>query len=150
MMILRPFASGDLEPVVEPRRRAWSQTFPDVQHPHRPEQWLTRLRDKIAPRQAVWLALHGAGAEAILGFVSLVVADGYLDQLFVDPGAQGRGVGAALIKKAKELAPGGISLHTLQRNSPPRAFYERHGFRSAEIGVNPVNGLPNVWYRWTP
>ena len=50
---------------------------------------------------------------------------------------------------AKELAPVGLRLHTLQRNSQACAFDERHGFAPVSFGIGRV-GLPNVQYGWTP
>ena len=149
-MNLRPYRAEDLAAVVALWYRAWHRAFPDARHPQPEKQWRTRFRNEIAPHQMVWVAVDGADGDRIVGFISMVVADGYIDQLFVDPDVQGRGVGAALTAKAKELAPRGLSLHTLQRNAPARAFYEKHGFVAGATGVNPVNGLPNIWYHWDP
>jgi ribosomal protein S18 acetylase RimI-like enzyme len=50
---------------------------------------------------------------------------GYLHGIFVGPEHQGRGVGSVLMRLAKELAPGGLRLHTSRRNALAAAFYER-------------------------
>ena len=50
---------------------------------------------------------------------------------------------------AKELAPAGLRLHTLQRNTQAAAFYERHGFTVMSTGIGRV-GLPNAEYAWSP
>jgi ribosomal protein S18 acetylase RimI-like enzyme len=52
-----------------------------------------------------------------------------LDHLLVHPGTQGRGVGSALLHKARSLSPRRVALVTFQRNESARAFYEKHGFR---------------------
>lgn len=74
---------------------------------------------------------------------------GYLHEIFVAPAFQGRGVGSALMALAKRLAPAGLRLHTLQRNTQATAFYERHGFRVVSTGVGRI-GLPNAQYAWAP
>lgn len=147
-MNVRPYRADDLEALVALWYRAWQEAFPDVQHPQCLKQWLARFRDEIAPRQVVWVAVDEVNEDRIVGFISIVLAQSSLDQLFVSPDAQGCGVGAALMAKAKELAPGGLSLHTLQRNTPARTFYEKHGFTAGASGINAVNGLPNLWYHW--
>lgn len=86
----------------------------------------------------------------LAGFLALVLHECVLDQLFVAPGMQGAGTGSALMTIAKERCPTGLTLSTLQRNAGARAFYERHGFRAGERGINRINGQPNITYRWPP
>lgn len=146
-MHIRPYDPKDLDETVALWYRTWTRTFPDLEHPQTPDEWKARFRDEIVPRQTVWIAeIDGT----IAGFMAMVKGAGYIDQMFVDEEFQGRGVGTALMAKAKELSPSGLSLHTLQRNTTACAFYERRGFRPGDTGINRVNGQPNVEYRWTP
>ncbi|WP_428540273.1 GNAT family N-acetyltransferase [Rhodopila sp.] len=48
----------------------------------------------------------------------------YLDHLYVLPGWQRRGVGLALLGKAKALGPKQVRVSTFRRNAGARAFYE--------------------------
>jgi ribosomal protein S18 acetylase RimI-like enzyme len=73
-----------------------------------------------------------------------------LEQIFVDKRYQSRGVGSALMDKAKAICPEGLKLHTLQENMPPRAFYERHNFQVGKLSINKINNQPNVEYYWMP
>jgi ribosomal protein S18 acetylase RimI-like enzyme len=57
-----------------------------------------------------------------------------------------RGVGTELLNHAKSLYPRGLMLTTLQQNEQARHFYENHGFVAVAVGVNPVNGQPNIEY----
>ena len=67
----------------------------------------------------------------------------------MDPRCQRRGVGTALLERAKELAPEGLTLFTHQRNERARAFYERRGFRAVQFGVSPPpESEPDVKYAW--
>ena len=64
----------------------------------------------------------------VVGYAS--VTRRHLENLFVDPGVQGRGVGAALLRavEARIEGSGPITLHCLQVNVDARRFYERHGY----------------------
>lgn len=57
----------------------------------------------------------------------------WLDDLYVAPGAQRVGVGAALLDLVKTLRPDGFGLWVFTSNAPARAFYAGHGF--VELGV---------------
>jgi len=102
--------------------------------------------ERIEPRCVLWVA----GREgAIAGFLAL--AGSYVDRLYVRPAAQRRGVGAALLARAKASSPAGLELHTHQRNGKARAFYEKHGFRAVKFGISPPpENEPDIEYWWRP
>src|SRR4051812_4919715 len=61
----------------------------------------------MATRQELWLA----------GDVGLLVLqDDWVDHLYVEPGATGRGIGSALLDIAKRERPEGLQLWTFQSN----------------------------------
>lgn len=120
---------------------------PDLQHPQPYTSWKIRFRDDIAVRGLIWVAEL---ENQIVGFVVVVKEEGRLDQLFVDPAYQHRGIGSALLGKAKEICPQGLNTDTLQRNMQARTFYEHHGFRAGKLAVNKNNGQPNIEYHWSP
>ena len=73
----------------------------------------------------------------------------------MDPAAYGlslfskRGVGTALLQKAREHSPGQLRLFTFRRNNAARVFYERNGFSVVAFGVSPApESEPDVEYRW--
>lgn len=72
--------------------------------------------------ESMVVALSG---EAPVGF--LLITDGHIDMLFMDPEARGRGAGALLLRRAEVL--GANSLECFRDNHPARRFYERHGWR---------------------
>lgn len=76
--------------------------------------------------------------------------DGSVEQLYLEPGWTGRGIGSVLIGLAKERRPAGLELWTFQVNAGARRFYERHGFRVAEITDGSANEerQPDVRYVW--
>ncbi|MBM1171685.1 GNAT family N-acetyltransferase [Microvirga arabica] len=56
----------------------------------------------------------------------LLMTDGHIDMLFMDPVASGRGGGALLLKEAERR--GGRSLECFRDNHAARRFYKRHGW----------------------
>jgi GNAT superfamily N-acetyltransferase len=58
----------------------------------------------------------------------LVLEDEWIDQLYVDPGHTGLGIGSQLIAVAKRQQPSKLRLWTFEANVGARRFYERHGF----------------------
>ena len=145
---LRPMVAGDLEEVVAVWERSrWdAQSWLEERMNHTHEENLQHFRDVVARENEVWLAVERGRVVGLLAF-----ANDRIEQLFVEPGRQGRGVGSALLKKAKALAPGGLALFTHQRNERARAFYERRGFRTAGFGTSPApESEPDVEYVWRP
>ena len=75
---------------------------------------------------------------------------GSIEKLYVDPEAQNRGVGTALLDQAKTLRPDGFVLWVFQRNEGARRFYERHGFEAVKLtdGAENMEREPDALYRW--
>ena len=68
-------------------------------------------------------------AEQDGALAGILVLDGdVVDQLYVEPGLTGRGIGSALLAVAKRERPRGLQLWAFQTNTGARRFYERHGF----------------------
>ena len=90
-------------------------------------------------------------AEAAGRIVGIMVLRGEsLDQLYVGPAAQRRGIGRRLLEHAKARRRR-LRLFTFAANEPARAFYERHGFRAIAFGDGTTNEetAPDVLYEWT-
>ena len=62
----------------------------------------------------------------VKGFI--LVKDGEVRKLFVEPMLQGRGIGARLLEYALEHL-GAKTLWALEKNAGAIRFYQRHGFR---------------------
>jgi ribosomal protein S18 acetylase RimI-like enzyme len=125
------------------RSRDASQPWLEARMGRTAEDDLRFFEGTIAKENDVWVAVDGGA----VGF--LAIRGERVGWLYVDPPAQGRGIGTALLDKAKALSPEGLTLFTHQRNGRARAFYEQRGFRAVRLGVSPPpESEPDVLYRW--
>lgn len=73
----------------------------------------------------------------------------FVDQLYIDPDYQRRGIGRLLLDFAREQSPEHLWLYTHQVNVQARAFYEKNGFVAEKFGVSPPpESEPDVEYHW--
>ena len=93
----------------------------------------------------VWGAFDAADIAGIIAF-----REGWIDQLYVRPAAQGRGVGTQLLDVAQR-AFASLQLWTFQRNAQARGFYLARGFVLIEEtdGARNEEKEPDALYRWT-
>lgn len=74
---------------------------------------------------------------AILGIMSFFRPHNFIHCLYVEPSAQGFGIGSALIKAAEKFADGPLALKVDEPNTRALEFYERHNFRPlGETGLD--------------
>ena len=129
----------------------WERARWDAQQPRLQERMkyshednFRHFREVVMRENEVWLAVEG---NEVVGLVAL--GEHKVAQLHVEPRCQGRGLGTALLDRAKELSPEGLTLFTFQGNERARAFYERRGFRAVQFGVSPPpESEPDVKYAW--
>ena len=82
-----------------------------------------------------------------VGFMAM--NNDFVDQLYIDPDHQRRGIGRSLLKLARERSPEHVWLYTLQVNASARAFYEKNGFVAEKFGISPPpESEPDVEYHW--
>jgi len=67
--------------------------------------------------------------QQLIGIIAF--REGWVDQLYVLPSSQRRGIGTALLAIAQGQFPS-LSLWTFQRNKAARRFYEKQGFTLAK------------------
>ena len=143
---IRPYRSDDFEAVTTLWRRAREQAFPDFQRRkgHTFEEDQAYFRDVILVNNDVWIGeLEGEPV------AFMAIAGDLIDQLYVSPDYQRRGLGKVLLEHARSLSPEHLWLYTLQINTDGRAFYEKNGFRIVKLGVSPApESEPDVEYHW--
>jgi len=112
---------------------------------HTPEEDRYFYREHVFSTCEVWGAF---GREDMTGLIAF--REGWIDQLYVVPVAQGRGVGSALLEITQRSFDR-LQLWTFQRNQNARRFYERHGFvltRETD-GSGNEEKEPDALYLWT-
>lgn len=143
-LTLRRATGDDAESLTRILIRARRAAMPDVA-PVIGDAGIARWmrEDVVATKRVIVACIAGVPA----GFVAL--RDDRLDQIYVDPDAQGRGVGRALMDVAKRAAPEGFTLVVFARNAHARAFYERSGLVLDVLrdGSN-AEGEAEAIYRW--
>ena len=80
--------------------------------------------------------------------LALHLPDRYLDQLFVAPDYQGRGLGRRLLGFTREHLPDEICLRCVRENDKAWRWYEREGFVFEKEAVEPNTGFTMKYYRW--
>jgi GNAT superfamily N-acetyltransferase len=127
--------------------RSRAASVPAIPPPvHSDEEVRAWIRDVVLCTRDVWVAEDAGSVVAVL-----VLADEWVDQLYVEPGRTGEGIGAELLGLAKLHRPAGLKLWTFQANAGARRFYERHGFVATATtdGANEERA-PDVRYEWSP
>lgn len=111
---------------------------------HTPEEDIAYWTEQLFTECGIWGAFDAEGLAGVIAFRSA-----FVDQLYVLPRAQGRGIGTALLAVAKR-AFSVLSLWTFQKNTAARAFYERSGFAAVGETDGSANEErePDVLYVW--
>jgi ribosomal protein S18 acetylase RimI-like enzyme len=109
------------------------------------EQLRERLGREVAQGWSLYVAVD---VERIVAMLALDVSDKHLDQLFVDPGYQGLGIGKTLLAFARAKMPDEMWLRTAVKNARAVAWYEREGFVKVREETEPGWSGPRAYYRW--
>lgn len=147
-MRIRLMEEDDVEGVVRVWHASGLLAYPFIERWQRFTLELARsvFREEIASACEIWVAEAG---DEIVGYLAL--RGSYVDRLYVGPNHQRRGIGTALLKFAMLRSPAGLELHTHEKNTPARAFYEQHGFVAVKFGLSPPpENEPDVEYHWRP
>lgn len=146
--MIRRATPADAQAIAGVQARAWRHAYADIVEPDRmpvPEQQALRFAELI----------EGGGEVHVFDQDGRVVAFAVLEgnelrAIYVDPPAQGAGVGSALLEAAvAALRAAGHAeafLWTFEANGLARAFYERHGWELVP-GRQGRLDAPEVRYR---
>lgn len=145
--VLRPALLADHQAIAD----LWHQSasLPGVGPPDMPTR--EALRERVEAEMAGgWVVTLADDDRGLAGFLALRPGDGVLAELFLRPDCIGRGLGHALIEKAKADMPGGFTLYTTATNGRARRFYERHGLVMEREAPHPRGAHLVTYYRWRP
>jgi ribosomal protein S18 acetylase RimI-like enzyme len=141
----RRLALDDMDEAARVLRTSFDQALPKLTGLHTPDEDRAFFRKHLFATYEMW----GAFADGTMtGFIAF--GEGWIDQLYVLPGAQRRGTGTSLLNIAQQ-ASDRLQLWTFQRNTNARRFYERRGFALVREtdGSRNEEKEPDALYLWT-
>jgi GNAT superfamily N-acetyltransferase len=143
--MLRQLELADMDAAARVHRTAFDRALPALAGLHTPEEDRWFFRERVFRTSEVWGAFDGTAMTAMLAF-----REDWIEQLYVLPEAQGRGLGTALLQIAQN-AFGRLQLWTFQRNLQARGFYEARGFALIQQtdGAQNEEKEPDALYLWT-
>jgi ribosomal protein S18 acetylase RimI-like enzyme len=145
----RQATADDAESVADVYLASRKTFLPYAPLAHSDEDVRGYIRDRLLVQFEVTV---GVSRGEIVGMMALSRSGGcgWVEQLYLRPDAVGRGIGSALIERAKSALGAPVRLYTFQQNEGARRFYERHGFTAIEFGDGSGNEehCPDVLYEW--
>jgi GNAT superfamily N-acetyltransferase len=142
---IRQLELADMDAAARVHRAAFDHALPWLTGLHTPDE------DRWFYRERVFMGcqVHGAyESDALAGIIAF--RSDWIDQLYVLPEVQGRGVGSELLWVAKRACDC-LQLWTFSRNLRARRFYEARGFALVEEtdGAGNEEKEPDARYLWT-
>src|SRR3954465_13075573 len=143
---LRQLAIDDMDSAAIVHRMSFDEALPSLAGLHTPDEDRWFFRERIFATCQVWGYFD---RQQLVGFIAF--REGWIDQLYILPSSQGRGIGTALLRIAQGKS-GHLRLWTFLRNKNARRFYEKNGF----ILVKETDGTrneehePDAMYLWQP
>jgi ribosomal protein S18 acetylase RimI-like enzyme len=144
-LVLRPAETSDLMAIAEVHLAARAAAVPAMPPlVHGPDEVRAFHAGLDLDERDLWVAVHGH----VVGYVELKGA--WLDDLYVEPAAQGQGIGTALLDLAQSLRPDGFCLWVFETNLGALRFYRRHGLVELETtdGSGNAERSPDVRMVW--
>lgn len=125
-------------------RRAFLPFAPSAHPEPDVRQW---VRSALLPTMRVVVWEEQKTVVAVLA-MSAERSESWINQLYVLPGWNGRGIGTKLLLHAHLVLPQPIRLYTFQENAGARRFYERNGYKAVEFtdGQGNEEKCPDVLY----
>ena len=132
-----------MDRAAEIHRAAFDERLPWLAGLHTPDEDRAFYRAHVDRDCRLW----GGFDPGLVGFIAL--RRGWIEQLYVLPGHQGRGLGSLLLTHARRRRRR-LRLWTFQRNHGARAVYERHGFAVVAMTDGSTNDEkePDMLYEW--
>ena len=143
--IIRPARADEYDEVASIWMESWVSTGLEAAS----ESLLAKLRARVPMEIAKGWSLYVADDNgALAAMLALHLPDRYLDQLFVAPACQGKGLGRQLLAFTRQLLPDEIWLRCVRENEKAWRWYERERFVFEKEQLEPMNGRVMKYYRW--
>ena len=142
---IRKLQLADMDAAALVHRDSFRHALPWIPELHTAEEDRWFFRERLFATCELWGAEDSAWLLGIIAF-----RQGWIDQLYLLPMAQRRGIGTALLAVAQERFAR-LQLWTFQRNAPARRFYESRGFVLVEEtdGAGNEEKEPDARYVWS-
>ena len=145
------------EPVIRPAlpreydevARVWMESWVSTGLEEASNFLLANLRARV--RREVedgWNLYVADDRGTFAAMLALHLPQKYLDQLFVAPEYQGKGVGRLLLAFTRQQLPDEIHLRCVRENDKAWRWYEREGFVYEKEEVASATGYMMKFYRW--
>jgi GNAT superfamily N-acetyltransferase len=143
--MLRQLKLADMDAAARVLRIAFDHALPTLAGLHTPEEDRWFFRERVFTTCEVWGAFEDTAMIGMLAF-----REDWIDQLYLLPTAQRRGIGTELLQVAQNTFDH-LQLWTFQRNMQARRFYEARGFALIQQtdGARNEEKEPDALYRWT-
>jgi len=129
--------------------RVWMESWVSVGLEDGSKYLLANLRARVPMEIEKGWSLYVADDDGkIAAMLALHLPDRYLDQLFVAPEYQGKGLGKRLLAFTREHLPDEIRLRCIRENDKAWRWYEREEFVFEKEEVEPKTGFMMKYYRW--
>jgi len=143
--IIRPALPHEYDEVARVWMESWVSTGLEEASNFLLANLRARVRQEIERGWSLYVADDSGTFAAML---ALHLPDKYLDQLFVAPDCQGRGVGRQLLGFTRQQMPDEICLRCALKNEKAWRWYEREGFVFENEVISQSTGLMMKFYRW--
>jgi GNAT superfamily N-acetyltransferase len=146
-----------LQPTIRPARsdehdvvaQVWMESWVSTGLEDASNFLLAKLRARIPMEiEKGWSLFVADDGGAIAAMLALHLRERYLDQLFVAPNYQGKGIGRQLLAFTRTQLPDEIWLRCVRENEKAWRWYEREGFAFEKEQVEPSTGFAMKYYRW--
>ena len=143
---IRPARSDEYDEV----GRVWMNSWVSTGLAEASNFLLTQLRARVPHEiEKGWSLFVADDGGTLAAMLALHIPNRYLDQLFVAPDYQGRGLGRKLLAFTRQQLPDQIWLRCVRENEKAWCWYEREGFVFEKEAVEPMTGFVMKYYRWT-
>ena len=136
---------------IEPLTRLFIRARNEMDYlPRVPDEAAVPIAARIREHEEVWVAEEDGRLLGFLGIEhSTNLGAPVLEKIYVEPAEQNRGVGSALLDKAKELRPG-RALPLGLPEEPGAPPVRAHGFELVKLtdGAENMEREPDALYRW--
>jgi GNAT superfamily N-acetyltransferase len=129
--------------------RVWMESWVSTGLAEASNFLLANLRERV--RQEIdggWSLFVAEDDGRFAAMLALHLPDKYLDQLFVAPEHQGKGIGRQLLAFTRQRLPDEIWLRCVRENEKAWRWYEREGFVYEREEVASATGFVMKYYRW--